>query len=371
MQKEFIGIGSLNEIYRILEENKAKTIFLVTGKKSFSLSGAEQKLNILLEKKEVTTFNNFSSNPKLRDVKKGIKLLQSVNSDLIIAIGGGSVIDMAKLISVLAVQKKSNLKDIIKEPALINAKGVPLVAIPTTSGSGSQATHFAVVYIENEKHSLAHKYVLPDYAIIDSSLSVSSPRNVAASSAMDALSQAVESIWSINSTIESKLYASEAIKLILNFVNLAIDKKNDDALQSISMAAHLSGKAINITKTTAPHAISYILTSDFNIAHGYAVALLITPVAYISFVKNDKEFNKSLDMIFKLFNCNTIDEFIKKWLNLMDSLGLHLSLKELGICYKDLEVIVKNVNMERMKNHPVSLKNKDLKQIVNAAYEGL
>ncbi len=371
MQIEFIGSNSIDEIRQIVDNQGANIIFIVTGNRSFYLSGAEKKLNNLLKNKKLVIFNNFSPNPKFKEVKAGVKALISTNPDLVIAVGGGSVIDMAKLINILAAQKTNNYREIIIKPGLINNKGVPLVAIPTTAGSGSQATHFAVVYIENKKHSLAHKYILPDYAIIDSSLSVGSSKSIAAVSVMDALSQSIESLWSVNSTSESQQYALKAIKLIVDFSNLAINEKNEKAFQFISVAAHLSGKAINITKTTVPHAISYILTSNFNIPHGHAVALLVAPVAYISHAKDDNRFERSLQLIFKLFNCSALGDFIEKWQNLMRSFGLAYKLKDLNVSFDNMEFIVENINTERLKNHSVHLTKKDLKQIVSVAFEGL
>ena len=112
---------------------------------------------------------------------------------MIIAIGGGSVIDMGKLINILDAQSNKNVSQLIKNSALVQSKGLPLIAIPTTFGTGSEATHFAVVYINKVKYSLAHSYILPDYAIVEPALSYKLPSKIAATSAMDALSQAVES----------------------------------------------------------------------------------------------------------------------------------------------------------------------------------
>jgi alcohol dehydrogenase class IV len=370
VQKEFIGKDSFKKIQYIVDELNAKRVLLVTGKKSFSLSGAKSKINKLLKNQEVTIFDDFQSNPRLEDVESGVNFVRQNNPDLIIAIGGGSVLDMAKLINILSVQNSVDFFYYIKNPNLINNKGVPLVAIPTTAGSGSQATHFAVVYIEKRKYSLAHNYLLPDYVVVDPALSYKTSKKVAASSAMDALSQAIESYWSLNATHESQHYARDAIKLILRSIDLAVNSKDKDAMQTMSLASHLSGKAINITKTTAPHAISYTLTSNFNIPHGYAVALLLAPVAYVSFNNASNKYKDIMKEIFELFDCKSIDEFYKIWIQLMQNCGLHSKLEDSNIFLDELDFIVDNINVERLKGHPVLLRRLDLEHIVRMAIIG-
>ena len=272
--------------------------------------------------------------------------------------------DMAKLINILSFQEGNSLHSLVKDSKLISTKGLSLVAIPTTSGSGSQATHFAVIYLEKYKYSVSHSYILPDYVIVDSDLTKTTPKKIAAICAMDALSQAIESLWAINSTDESRRFASESINLILRSIRLAINKKENQALAEMSLGSHLAGKAINISKTTAPHAISYILTSCYQIPHGHAVALLLAPTALISSQKhNNHKFAESFKLICKFFECNTADEFYLKWMNLMVEIGLNCKIDESLFSRKDIEFISKSVNEERLSNHPVQLKYKDILEI--------
>jgi len=370
MQKEFIGKDSLKKIKEIVNGESIKNVFLVTGKASFQLSGAGEILKNLLDGKNVTLFNSFQANPLIDEAEIGINLFNKSNPDIVIAVGGGSVLDMAKLIKILAAQNNLDYYKIIKNPNLIINKGVPLVAIPTTAGSGSQSTHFAVVYVNKNKYSLAHKYMLPEVAIVDPVLTYNTPKIVAASSAMDALSQAVESYWSAYANSESKVYAAKSIKLILRSIKSAVLDKDDFAMSEIALASHLAGKAINITKTTAPHAMSYILTSKFNIPHGHAVSLFLAPAALITYKIGDNLCNDVLDEICNFFECASIEEFYNKWIKLMHALGLTSKLKDLSIDMTHLDLIVSNVNIERLKNHPTLLNKKDLEDIVEIAIIG-
>ena len=179
-QKEYIGCGKLSILNQIIKGNSVKKILLVTSNYSYHQSEVKDKIQSYLHSVEIAHFFGFSVNPKINEAKKGVDLIKSFNPDIILAIGGGSVIDMAKLINTLAVNcdNNTNVQFIRSSKKNIN-KGRNLIAIPTTAGTGSEATHFAVVYIDGEKHSIAHQYLLPDYVIIDPTLTYRMPKIVA------------------------------------------------------------------------------------------------------------------------------------------------------------------------------------------------
>ena len=227
----------------------------------------------LLSGYNVRRYSNFSSNITIEDLNKGIEITKYFLPDIIIAIGGGSVIDMAKQINIFA--KHDNFSNIIiNDQSKLGEKLCPLIAIPTTTGTGSEETHFAVIYVDKKKYSVASKEMIPEFKIIDSSLSHSMPAKLQATCGFDALSQSVESYWSIKSSDKSRRYSLEAIKLIINNFKKSING-DLDSKRNMAKAANFSGKAINISKTTAAHAISYPLTIHYNIPHGHAVALTL------------------------------------------------------------------------------------------------
>ena len=372
MTTEYIGTGCLNSIDSIVEFHKATRIFFVTGEKSFSLSGAREVIAPHIKDKIVFHFSGFSVNPKIGDVMKGVLKLRKARCDITVAIGGGSVIDMAKLVNVIAPTSYEP-QDIATGKKRIEKKGLPLIAIPTTAGSGSEATHFAVVYIDNTKYSLAHEYVLPDYSIIDPSLTYSLPSRITAVSGFDALCQAVESFWAVTANKESREYASQSIRMILLSLETAVNSPSEEARNNMSLAAHLAGKAINITKTTAPHAISYPLTTYFNVPHGHAVALTLGKFFIINSRSNDIEWldsrgkenmRKVMRELCDLFDCATPQDCSEKWYRLMASTGLETSLKSLGIYHQsDIDRIISNINAERLDNNPVIINKSILKRL--------
>lgn len=373
-QQEYFGVGSLINLRDILLKVKPNKIFLVTGKNSYKSSGAKEKLEPILTNYQLIHFLEFSTNPKLEDVKKGIKLYKKENCDFIIAVGGGSTIDIAKCINVLAAQQSSP-EDYICKNKEINNKGYPLVAIPTTAGTGSEATHFAVVYIDKLKYSLADEKVLPNYVIIDSSLTFNLPKKITAVTGMDAFGQAIEAYWSVFSTEEAKEYAREAMKLILANIEVVVNNPTSKARIAMTKAANLSGKAINISKTTACHAISYPITSYFNVPHGHAVALTLGEMMIYN---NNITYEDCLDHrgveyvkkvmrdLCSVFGVNSIEEAKEKIKNLMRTNHLETNLRQLNIyTSKDINIIIQNCfNSERFKNNPRKLTEESLKEIL-------
>jgi len=363
-QHEYMEKGSIKNVEDILKSIKPKKIFLVTGKTSYYKSGANRILEPLLENYSVTHFMNFSPNPKLKDIKKGIRIFKE-GFDLIIAVGGGSSIDTAKSINILSAQR-GNPAEYVKKKVKIDRRGCPLIAIPTTAGSGSEATHFAVVYITGIKYSLAHEFILPEYAIVDPLLTLSMPKSLTASTGMDAFSQAMESCWSITSTKESRLYAEKAIKLILSNIKESVNTRSVESRNAMSEAAHLAGKAINISKTTASHALSYILTSRFGIPHGHAVALTLGQVLQYNAGVTENDCNdrrgkehvkKIINKVLSILNCSTPREAKIMIQIMMKEIGLETDIKKLGITYDDIESIINNVNYERLRNNPRKFKD--------------
>jgi len=375
-QQEFIGLNSIHNLKEILSKHNPRNIFLVTGKSSYEKCGAKSILSKILKKYNIVHFDDFETNPKLKDIEKGIKIFKENNCDFVIAVGGGSVIDVAKSINILVSNSNNPIK-YIKNGKNIENKGKPLVAIPTTSGSGSEATHFAAIYIDKTKHSLAHEFMLPFYAIIDAQFTMNLPKEITASTGIDAFSQAIESYWCVNSTDESKKYARKAIKIIVKNLIDAVNNPSAKSRGAMLKAANLAGKAINISKTTACHAISYPLTSYFGVPHGHAAALTLSQMlVYNSQITVEDMLDKRgvdyvkniIKEIVKLISAERVEDASDKISALIKEVGLSTKLSELGIkTDEDIELIIKNgFNPDRVKNNPRRLTVEALRKILNA-----
>jgi alcohol dehydrogenase class IV len=308
------------------------------------------------------------------DVKKGIQYFKDFKPDLIIAVGGGSVLDMAKLINIFSAQK-TRCDDVIDNKVKISVKGIPLVAIPTTAGSGSEATGFSVLYVNSMKYSIAHQYMLPDCAIVDPTLTHSMSPQLTAVTGMDALSQSIESFWAVGATGASRRYSSRSIQIILHAIRPAVQNPDKGIRAKMAMGAHLSGKAINIAKTTAPHAISYALTMFHGLAHGHAAGLtlpdffLINSKPYSGLLNGNltiSSLKRTMNRLFELFGCGSAESCAQEIRILMKEIGLETDFGKLGIVTSnDVERILAGVNVERLANNPVKVTPDMLRQVLS------
>ncbi len=368
---EKISSSDLKEIFTKYSCNK---IFLVTGKSSYRHSGAKDFIESAIEGIEYVQFSEFEQNPKFDDAIRGVEIYKQSNCDMIIAIGGGSVMDMAKLINVFSSNSHIDSLEIVQNPKLISNKGKTLVAIPTTAGTGSEATHFAVVYHNKKKYSVAHDFIMPDIVGLNSIFSFSQSKYLTACSGLDALSQAIESYWSVGATNESKNYAKEAIQLLIQYLEECVISPNVKSRDAVIHAAYLAGKAINISKTTAAHAISYAFTTYFSIPHGHAVFLTLPEFFEYNKVLLKKDMNdprglnynkKNIEELCKLLQVKNETEgklFLKEY---AEKIEVELSFSKLGI--KDFEnLIVRNVNIERLSNNPRNVSEKELIEILKS-----
>lgn len=374
-QEEYFGLGSLRHLPEVLKRAGVSKIFLLTGKSSYKISGAEALVGEALQGYEVTVFRDFTENPKLEDVEKGMRALKESGSEVVLAVGGGNVIDVAKSINILAAQPGDPEAIVKGEQAIVN-KGVPMIAVPTTAGAGSEATHFAVVYLDKNKYSIAHPHVLPDVAIVDPRLTFNLNPGVTATSGIDVLCQSVESHWNVHATEVSRAYSAEAIGLVLAHLETAVNRPTEGSRVGMAKAANLAGKAINITKTTAPHALSYTLTSYFGVPHGQAVS--VTLGAFLEYNHAVTEVDAlgaggaraakaSVDAVIALLGCAGPKQAREKIAALMTSIGLKTRLSELGAkTDADLDLMMDNVNLERLKNNPRVVTREGLRTLLRS-----
>ena len=369
MQVEFFGNKSIQKLNTILGEFEPERVFIVSGGNSYRLSGAQKAIENGLAGIKFERYWGFEENPKFKEMLAGAEKIREFNPDLIMAVGGGSVMDTAKIISVLP-EDISEAEMIITGEEKDLKKIAPIVAIPTTSGSGSEATHFAVAYKDGSKYSVAHECLLPDRVIIDPELTHTMSSYQTAVSGLDTLCQAIESRWAKNSTQESHEYAEEAIKLAYNNIKEVVSAPSPENRLSMAKASNLAGKSINISKTTAPHALSYAITTHYGIPHGHAVALTLGSFFEVNtdadLQNGEEKIDQAMKSIFRCMNCDTPEEARSEWYELLGSLGLKTKLGELGVnSEQELNILADAVNLERLKNHPVSISKEIIVRILN------
>lgn len=347
-QKYFFGNDALANLQREIHQNSYRRVLLLRGKLSYEVCGAKMAFCEIFsfEQCQVTEWRDFQENPKIEDVERGLQLLQSKGADVIVAVGGGSVIDMAKLIRFhYSYSGDLTGKDFIRTKDLI-----PLMAVPTTAGTGSEATHFAVCYKNKVKYSVEHDDILPDVACVYPQFTYSNSPYLTACTGFDALAQAIESYWNKNATTESERYAIQALeKLWHPLGKLSNGFLTEGDRDSLAEGAYWAGRAINITKTTAPHAFSYAFTTFCSYPHGHAVAL-----TFPFFMDLNCNTNVSKDnhyKINKLLDVLGMDRDTCK--NKMQTYIECIGLKYRGTKGLPLRELLDQVNLQRLGNNPV------------------
>ena len=353
---EQVAIDSLKDDLKLLDANK---VFLVTGKKSYTNSGAKEIIENLEGNFEFIRFEDFEDNPNIVDVEKGVQFFKENNCDSILAIGGGSSIDMAKLIKFFVPKIKPFIGKFNHQ--LLSNENIPLIAIPTTAGTGSEATQFAVLYVGFDKYSISDILLLPNHVAIISKLQFSQTKYQKAVSGLDAFSQAIESFWSVNSTVESREYSLQALKLIVpNLPKIVTEVEDINAYKNMALGAHLAGKAINIAKTTAPHAFSYYLTKRFSLPHGHAVTIFLPSFIDYNFYLNNNskiKYEYKNHILFEELNrlltskssSNSLTSRVELFIL---SLGIEIDINKLSISKEEIILALKSGNKQRLKNNP-------------------
>ena len=362
--------NTIEDIKKFISDKSFKKILILRGKKSYTISGAENFINKMIVNKEIKIIFKNSYIPVLKELIEIINEIKNFKPDLILAVGGGAVIDYAKIANV--VENRSNLKELIVNYSYpFKKKFTKLAVIPTTAGSGAEVTSNAVIYVDNIKHSFESNLLIPDNFFLIPEFIVSAPDNIKASAGFDAMAQALESLVSKKSNDQSIDYATKSLKISINSYLPFLRDPNIKNAAEMSIAANLAGKAINISKTTAPHAVSYPFTSLFKISHGHAVGLFFEKFFkfnYDNLNKSDTSFDlkKRFDLIFNLFDVSNINNFnlklslIKKKANLEDDLNkLNINLN------KNSENIINGINLLRLGNNPVKIDGKNIYNIIS------
>ena len=362
-------LSSEQDLANFLKHEKFEKIFILSGKKSYVGSGAKKILNKYLKNKITKYYFKCSPYPEISELKKIIFSLRKFSPDLIVAVGGGSVLDYAKMANV--IENTENLvKQIINSSYLIKKKFTQLVAIPTTAGSGAETTSSAVIYIDKIKYSLESEIIKPDYFFLIPELAINASKKIKSSSGFDSIAQAVESLISKKSNSQSMKFAKKSLNISVKYYLDYLRKPNFENTSAMCIAANLSGKAINISRTTAPHAVSYPFTSLYNISHGHAVSLTLEKFLKFNFINYKKascnfDLNLRYKSIFNIFGVKNIVELENFFIEMKKKAKLESNFEKLKINLSlNIDRLISNINLQRLQNNPINLNKKDIRTIL-------
>jgi alcohol dehydrogenase len=353
-QTVYAGEHALENIPKIIKDVKKVAVYSDQGILAAGL--LDYPLSLIKNTGvEVVIVDNLPTEPTCDEAQEVINRFKESGAEFIVAVGGGSVMDIAKLTSILAINQYV-VRDLLDNPSL-GKKCIKTLMIPTTAGTGSEATPNSIVAVPEKelKVGIVNTAMIADYVILDGRMIKKLPRKIAASTGVDALAHAIECFTSKKSNPFSDTFALTALEMILNNIEEACDSPDAmDAKNAMLIASFYAGIAITSSGTTAVHALSYPLGGKYHIPHGVANAMMLVPVMKFNEPECREKFALAYDRVVKSEStANTIEEKSAWIINRLDSIVKHLniptSLKDYGVGNEDLEgLVTAGMNVQRL-----------------------
>ncbi|MPZ59977.1 MAG: iron-containing alcohol dehydrogenase [Propionibacteriales bacterium] len=372
------GDGAILQVPAVVADLRGRSVLLVCGRSSFEASGASRMLPDLERVAKVRRWSDFAPNTDAVDLLRGLTIVEEFGPDVIVGVGGGSAMDMAKLLCAYQnITDAGKLHDSIRAGDRITSREPHLVLAPTTSGTGSEATHFAVVYIGDDKFSIGGPVLRPDVAILDPALTLSGTPYQRATSGIDAVSQAIESLWAVGATDESRRHARAALRMLMPAIEAFVNAPTNDSARAMAIGSHLAGRAIDISKTTVAHALSYAITKEYGVSHGHAVALTLPAFIEHHATAKPTDLQSSVDpahhaaalrSVFQALDAPDGAQASQNFVDLGRRLGLPMQLTRVGISTEpQIEALASRVNVERLGNNPMRFTKEGLVQLLSTS----
>lgn len=344
-----------------------KRILILTRGGGVEQNDCLQPILNALSQKETMLIEVTLNNPNVADI---VKLRQEVGTfqyELIVAIGGGSVMDAAKVLSALQHKTLSTIDEvrraITREEYRSEPYFTPWIGIPTTSGTGSEVTCWATVWDEENgsKYSVSDERLYASAALILPELTVTMPLRLSVATALDALCHATEAYWSVYTNTITRVYALQAIERIRMTLPLLIEQPDNLTWrEQLSVASLMAGMAFSNTKTTACHSISYPLTMLYGIDHGIAASLTLSTV-----LRHNFDALVEPDQLLRAFGATDVDEVDNLIRRIYATYGLSSKLSAYGVTVEGIrEVVSHSYTKGRMDNNPVVISPEELERML-------
>lgn len=351
--KIVFGNGSRAKVFELAKTlGCSKGVLICDG--FLAGNGTADELVRLSQGSIVEVFSDFQPNPTVKNIDNCAEVLRRSKAEFVVAVGGGSCMDCAKAAAAIAHTEDSITKyHATGVPVL--AGGLPLFALPSTAGTGSEVTAVSVVTNEEKgiKAPIVSEAFYPRYAVVDPELTYSVPPKVAAATGLDVLAHAVEGFYSRNHQPICDALAAHATQLVFAYLERACKPGEPDvqAKEMMAQASLIAGLSFNLPKTGASHACSFVLTNRYHIPHGEACALTLD---YFTRLCKDAE-GARLDTLAKAAGFVNTDAMCDRIAQLKKSTGLRTDLKDLNLTDADIDLLVKESRHPNMLNAPVDI----------------
>ncbi|UCF84624.1 MAG: iron-containing alcohol dehydrogenase [Desulfobacteraceae bacterium] len=370
-----MGPGAIGQIAKEVSELKAERVLFVTDKGIIG-AGLIQPAQEALEKSEIkyAVFDGVESDPRYEIVADCLDMIRQENADLVIGFGGGSPIDIAKAGAIMATNEGTIADffgvDMIPKP------GLPTLIVPTTAGTGSEATPIAILSDEGEKlkKGIVSPYLMPSVAVIDPELTLGLPPDITAFTGTDALIHAIEAYTSVNATDMTDILAFRAMELLYENIRTAYANGNNLEARSCMMEGSLlAGIAFANAGVTAVHAFAYPIGAEFHIPHGVANTMMLSHVMRFNLLGNVPKFAEIADAFSLptqgMDDLGAVETAIDAIERLAEDLRVPRHLADFGITEKDIPELAEGaMKVTRLlANNPRTMTLEDAKEIYKAA----
>ena len=365
------GPGSIDSLKEVVADFNARNVLIISDK-GVAGAGLIARPQALVEEAgaSVSIIDDTPPEPSVEQVESILAAAQGTAWDLVIGIGGGSAMDVAKIIAVM-LNNDVKLRDLLNK-APIPRRGIPTVMVPTTAGTGSEATPNSIILVPEDelKVGIVSPKLMPDCVILDPQMTLGLPPAITASTGMDALCHAIECYTSKKGNPFSEMIALKAIRLISRSIREAFKNgKNLDARHDMLLGAFYGGMCIAASSTTAVHALAYPLGGKYRIAHGISNAILLPYVMQFNAVGNEAKFRDIAEAmgidIARLSDAEATQAFIAALFAFNHDLEIPTNLKRWNITEADLETLVEGAAKvtRLLDNNPRPMNKDDIRAV--------
>ena len=376
-ETSYFGKGAREELPEEIRKRKFKKVLVVTDKALFEC-GVTAKVTEVLDRAGIAyeVYSEVKPNPTIKNVLDGVEACKNAGADVLVAVGGGSSIDTAKGISI--VMTNPDRADIVSLNGVSNTenKGMPIIALPTTSGTAAEVTINYVITDEERKIKMVcvDPHDIPILAIVDSDLMASMPKSIAASTGMDALTHAVEGYITKAHNTMSDMFHMKAIQLIFENLPAAVNEKDENAIENMGLAQYIAGMGFSNVGLGIVHSMAHQLGAVYDTPHGVANAILLPTVMRFNGAVCADRFREILVNIGRpdaahLNDQDVINTFVWMIEELSKKVGITMRVKDTGCKEEDLEMLADKAMQDPCKpGNPREVSKEDFINLYRQAY---
>jgi len=373
--KIFFGEGILDEAFKQNKDILKGIVMIITGKRSMRRLGYIELIETALKKyndiSEIIVFEGISPNPKVSEINDAIRVGLENNANVVLGLGGGSAIDAAKAAAV-GIGAKENINEYVLNGKTPSKKTLPIIAIPSTAGTGSELSKGAIISFpeRNIKTGIRGENIYPKVAIVDPRFTYELPKRITCETGFDVFTHATETYISKKSNAFTEMLSIEVLKILSEYLPLLTkDLNNKKAREKMSYSSMLMGINLGNASTCLPHRLQYPIGAKTDTSHSAGLASIYKSWIYHSYEYSVEKFNR-IGTILSGKKCSDKVEVMNSITKFMESIDIDINLIELGIKQHELPELIDNVS-GNIENDPASFDENIIEKIYLTAYNNI